>query len=696
MSVLDRAREAVGKPDPRTVPPAIEARIQRGRKEMRRDFHKRKLCSIFLKGESYHYLTDKGELRWQETNQGIGSGRPSHRVRSKLNMIRPMVDAKVSSCTTRPPGYEINPSSTDPEDDSAARLSSKVAQQGFERWYLRQARVQGVTIAVGEGGKAFALPYFDPMVGPFRMIDAGDGPPELVGEGEIKVLVLNGNECYGEPGVPFYHSRWYVVETARPIDEITQMPGYNGGALVNDAATDDAKGEKPADGMAMVTLYFERPCPKYPQGRMLTMAGGRQILPEKRYPMALQGKVLDEPCIFQLSYRLDPNDDGLGLTWELIDFQRSYQDAMNKSTELKNHGLLPQLLAPRGTITEAPSDAPGEIIYYNGSVPPTWRPPPDPGILQQLQAIADRCLNDMRFVASDTDVEAAPNVATGSINAVIQQAANRWSQFRGDVAEWDSKIMRRCLMLVQEHYTEERILKVRGRFGWEPQATFYGADIMGQVDVTVNPASVETQSRAAMLQTLAWIQANFPGYVRPEVAIEIALHGVAIESVIESFEFDKARANEIIQKIRDGSIMDMPTRTETNPQTGMPMTEPVIDEATGRPILSGEVDPTTGRPLPVMRLKEIPGWMPRPFDNAEVQMWVFSQWLKTPDASKLPPELYAAAMHIFDAFRMLQDTQAAAAVQAQNAAAEQAGMTNAARPTPEKSMPNSPSPGEPQ
>lgn len=693
MSLLDRAKEKVKPADPRIVPPDVQERMSRGRKKMREDYFKRELCKLHLKGESYHFLNDKGAMRWQETNQGVGAGRPAHRVRNKYNMIRPMVDAKVSSSTTRVPGYEINPSSTDPEDDSAARLASKLARQGYEKWYLRQARVKGVTMAVGQGGKAYAMPYFDPMVGPFRLVETEDGQTGLVGEGEIKVLLCDGNECYGEPGVEFYHSRWYVIEHSRPISEVESWPGFYGGALVADARDGATEGDEPSEGKTLVTMYFERPCPRYPQGRWLTMVGGKQVIPERTYPMRQQGRVLDEPCIHQLSYRLDPDDDGLGLTWELIDFQRTYQDAMNKSIELKNHALIPQLLAPRGSNPKV-TDAAGDTILYDGSIPPQWRPAPDPGILGQLQNIIERCLNDMRFVASDTDVQAAPNVATGSINAVIQQAANRWSQFIAEIAEWDSKIMRHCLMLAQEFYTEDRVLKVRGRFGWEPQATFRGADIMGQVDVTVNPASIETHSRQAMLQTLAWIQANFPGYVRPEVAIEVALHGVAIESVIESFEFDKARANQIIQSIRDGSIMSWPTRTENDPRTGQPMIEPVIDEATGQPVM--EMGPDGATPVPMMRAQQIPGWMPRPFDNAEVQMWVFSQWLKTPDANTLPEEMYAAAMMIFDAFKMLLDTQAAQAMEAQTAMAEEAGAKNAAKPTEAKPMPSTPTPGEPQ
>jgi hypothetical protein len=58
--------------------------------------------------------------------------------------------------------------------------------------------------------------------------------------------------------------------------------------------------------------------------------------------------VLDEPLIHRLVYTHDPDDDDdLGLTWQLIDFQRSAQDCVNKMLEYKNRGLNLQMLAPR-------------------------------------------------------------------------------------------------------------------------------------------------------------------------------------------------------------------------------------------------------------------------------------------------------------------------------------------------------------
>jgi hypothetical protein len=599
-------------------------------------------------------------------------------VRNKYNFIRPMVDAKVSSSTTRVPGYEVNPSTTDPEDAEAAHLAEKVVRQGYRSWYLRELRVKAATMAIGEGGSAFALPYFDAMVGPFRHL-AGDPeagtPDRLVGEGEIKVLLLNGNEVFWEPGTEFYHSRWYGVQHARPVSEVMQMEGYQGGVLGADANTSgDLVTDGPTEDMVIVTLYFERPCPKYPDGRMLTFAGGRQLIPQQDYPMNSQGRVRDEPCIHRLSYRLDPdNERDLGLTWELIDFQRTLNDTYNKIIEVKNRGLQLQMMAPEGSIVTARTDEPGEIVYYRpiGGNKPEWERPPDPAILGQLMNILSRALEDMRYVAADTDVDVAPNVAAGAVQQVIQQAANRWSSFLEDFATFDSAMARHCLMLAQNHYTEDRVLKIRGRFGWEPDVSFRGADIMGQVDVTVNPATIETRSRQAMLSQLAWIQANFPGYIRPEVAIEIAMNGASPESIIESFEFDKARVNSIIQRIRDGSVMEMPSREQMMPGVG--------------------ADPLTGLPAPPQMMM-VPGWMPRSFDNLDVQMWAFENWLKTDDASRLAPDRYEVAMLVYEGMRHLQSQQQAEKAAAQTMQAEAMGAENAAKPQEKKPPPSTPAP----
>ena len=672
MSLLDAVKEKMVRPVP--VPYGVDERLRRGRKAIREDAAKRRLCQIFLAGDQYAYINRNNSLATLATTLGTQSDKPTHRIRNRYNFIRPIVDAKVSSSTTRPPGYEVNPTGTDPEVVAGAHLSEKVLAMGYATWYLREARILAATLAIGGGGRAYGLPYFDPMVGPFiEDTDPITGASRSIGEGEIKCMVFSGNEVMHEPGVEFHHSRWYAAQSAHPVSVVEAWPGYLGGALSQDTSTSDDPAKDGPRDTVMVTMYFERPCPDYIEGRMLTIANGRQILPEGPYPMRHDNKAVDKPCLHQLMYRMDTEGEGdLGLTWELIDFQRTASDCYNKIIELKNRALNLQIMAPTGSLDKPPSDEPGAIIYYNpvGGQRPEWAKPPDPAIMQQLMSTLDRTLSDMRYVAADADLNAAPNVAAGALQTEAQQANNRWQTFLGDLARWDADMASHCLMLAQEHYTENRVLKVRGRYGWEPVQSFRGIDIMGQTDVHVNPATIESHSRAQILQQLGWIQANFPGYLRPEVAIDIVMTGTSPESVIESFEFDKARANLIIQHIRQGSVMDMPP---------VSMNVPGIDPLTGAPTTQQAV---------------VPGWMPRPFDNVDIQLWVLETWMKSDDFTRLPPQMAEVAMLVYEGMKSLQADQAAQAAQAQAAQAEQLGATNASKPQPQdgKPMPSTPNP----
>lgn len=678
--MLGEAWSALGRtptaPPPIVMPHDVDARIRRGAKHMRETAAKVRLCQLFLSGETYSFINASGALNFQEINPGQRSGKPAHRIRNRYNFVRPLVDTKVSSSTTKVPSYEVNPTGTDPQTVAAAQLAEKILRMGYFTWYLREARVQAATLAIGGGGVSYAMPYFDGMVGPFvELQDPATGEITNQGEGEIKVAVYGRNEVLSEPGVEFHHSRWYAIRTARPISEVEGMEDFIPGPLVGDANTTDQPTEVPTKDMVLVTMYFERPCPDWPDGRFLTYANGRQILPEAQYPMRRGDKAVDRPCLHELMYRMDVDGGAdLGLTWELIDFQRTANDCYNKIIELKNRALNLQILAPVGSLTKPRTDEPGGITYYNpiGGQKPEWEKAPDSNIMAQLMNVLDRVLTDMRSCAADAEVHVASNVSAGAIQFVQQQAANRWLQYIDGLARWDSEVAAHCLMLAQEHYTEERVLKIKGRYGWEPDGAFRGADILGQIDVRVNPSSVETQSRSAIQQQLGWIQANFPGFLRPEVAIELVLTGTNTEAVIESFEFDKARANMVIQKIRDGSVMSMP-----------PQSIPV----------PGPPDPLTGAPSE--QEAAVPGWMPRPFDNVDIQLWVIETWMKSDDYNRLPPEMQAVAMLVYQGMKSLQDQQAARAAAAQTAQAQALGQTNAAKPQPQdgKPMPSTPNPG---
>lgn len=646
------------------IPQDLRDEMSRGREDMLRDAPKRRLCQRMERGDTYWYLDEKQFLNQQPTvTTATGGGKPPHRVRAKVNFIRPIIEAKVSAATQRIPSYDVSPSTTDPKDEGAARLAEQVALYGYDKWRLRTVSIKTVKLAVGGGGDGFALPYFDPDVGPYTKVDG-----EMVGQGELKVLVLSGNEVYWASGVDFMDSPWWAVEQARTIPSVKRMPDFiQGLTLAPDAVTSDIPTDrKGRDRLVMVTDLYERPCAKYPEGRVMHFANGQQITdhrqvdptaegPWEPYPLRdHEGKVVDEPVLHRLSYTLDPETDrDLGLTWQLIDPQRTAQDCWNKGVEHKNRVLNPQMKAPVGSLIDRPDDVPGAVRYYRpiGGLSPEWEtsvPVPD-----SLFRIFDMALTTMRQIGADVNTENT-DAAARTLQQVIEQSQNRWQSFLGDVAEWHSRLMRHCLLLVARHYSEPRLLQIRGRFGPYSIGDFQGAQLMGQVNVTVLPGSLEVKSRQQIRdEVLAYADR---GWVSPQVAMA-AIQGGTAQKLIEGYELDVARANRVIQAVENGTLMEMGSWVAVDPMTGMPSEQPV--------------------------------YMPTQQDNTAIWKTVFSDYMKTESYQQLPPPGQEAMNLVFAGILAHEAAAAQREAAAQAAQAEQLGMQNAARPQ-SKGMPSQP------
>lgn len=676
MSVLDKL-----KGDPVKGPKApreVEERQRRGREAMLKDAGTRRMCLRFDKGDHYWYVNEKGRLAFQDTiTHSTGGGKPPHRIRNRYNFAGSMIDGKVSAATQRVPSYEVTPTKTDPDVIGAARMAEKVALYGYDQWAVRRATLKAVRYALvcGEG---FIAPYFDPNVGPFTVDPETE---EVVGEGEIKLRVLNGNEVYWEPGCDFEQSPWHVIEQARPKDEVEQLPGYVGGKLVPDATTSEIPTDRDnaSDSqMVLVSEYLERPCPKYPEGRKLVLANHRVILPPEPYPCVRRdGKITDTLVIHRISWTVDGDaDHDRGLMEQLIDLQRTINDCWNKTLEWKNRCLNPQGKAPRGSNPTRRTDEPGAITYYNvvGGQGFEWETPPQiPGELRDMREDA---IAHMRALAADTDIQAEADVAARTVQAAIEQGQSRWQSFIGDLAQFHSRVMRHCLYLCSKHYAEPRLLHINGRFGPEVLEGFLGADLMSQIDVRVAPGSLEVRSKQQIEQKiLAFADRQ---WITPHAAMA-AINGGYAEKLVESFELDVGRANLIIQKIKQGPDALFGMQPEFKE-----IEQPVVDPATGQPA----IDPMSGQPAMQLVTVEVPGWMPREVDSIPVHKQVFSDWMKSADWNRLEPGMREAARQYWRALQQLEAEEQARQIQAQNAIAESQGMRNAAKEQGAKPMPD--------
>ena len=682
----------LSRPKPLETPPDVKSALDRGRKEMLCDAPKRRLCMGFERGDQFSFIGAKGFIVNQATSLDPAGGKPGYRLRNSFNHIRPLVEDKVSTATSQTPAYRVDATTNDPEDQSAAAVAEKVSLYGYQQWGMRRARMNVVKSAIAHGGDGFAMAYFDPNVGPYSLIESEDGTREWVGRGEVKIRTFGGNQVYWEAGVKFEQSRWWAIEEARPIEEVMQTPGYVGGKLTPNATTSDTASDSQkvaGDNLVIVTDYLERPCPKWPEGRRIQFANDRVIvdwrlvnpntsMPWEPYPLRDHDDVvIDEPCILRLSYTVDPDSDrDLGLVWQLIDPQRTINDCLNKLLEWKNRCLNPQLVAAVGSLIDRLTDEPGKVNYYKLGYPePKWQQTPP--VPQELFQIYNTIREAMQFFASYADVNAAPNVAAATAKIDADQSQARWKSFLGDLAEFDSRLMRHCLLLVSRFYNEPRLLKINGWFGPDRVSDFMGSQLNGQVDVRVPASSLETQSKADLQNQISFLATNYPGYLPPEVAIN-AMNSGSAQDLIRTNKLAEARVGRIIEAIRDGSVMHMPTRYEMNLQTGQPLMVP------------GPIDPATGQPTGMVQA-EVPTYMPmKDVDNLPIWRKWIGDWMMTPDYERLDPGLQEVPKQILAAISQLEMQAQQEQIAQQAAQAAQLGMGNAAKPAGPTPMPGQP------
>src|SRR4051812_45282726 len=99
---------------------------------MRKDANRRRLCWKFWRDEQFAYINERNLLAALDTVTHVGGGgKPPHRARTTRNLLRRIVEDKVSNSTRRTPGYDIAPATTDPEDHAAASLGQRVALAGY-------------------------------------------------------------------------------------------------------------------------------------------------------------------------------------------------------------------------------------------------------------------------------------------------------------------------------------------------------------------------------------------------------------------------------------------------------------------------------------------------------------------------------------------------------------------------------------
>jgi hypothetical protein len=656
------------------VPKEVQERCWRGRKVMMDGAPRRNKYLELWRNNHYAWIDENNLLQQMATVTSTrGTGKPPWLERRTVNLIFDAVEHEVSSATQRVPSYDVAPSTVDQEDKSAAELAKKVLLYGFEKWGIRRMIVQAVRLAV-VAEEAFIWPYWDSSVGP--MLEG-----ESVGKGEVRHRVFSGNQTYWEPGVKFDDSRWWAVEYGLPADQVQEFEGYLGGELTPDAEAQQefGKGQDKATmtKTVLVTEYLERPCPKYPNGRWLTLANKRMVVEPRDYPY-VDGKnqVVDEPVLHRLVYADDPDHErGVGLVRHLEDSNRMYNWARSRLMEYAKIGLVPQAVVAPGLMRKQRMSAEsGKILEIpNPAQNFQWRPNNPPP--RELFEMLSQAQQEIGILAAQNAIPSQVE-AGRAIQALIERDQNRHQTFLANLADVYASVGRHDLMLTQGHYTEDRLVKIKGSFGWESINDFLGADLRGEADVRVLPESIVPRTRESIEQRIYVAMQN--GWLAPEKGMH-ALETGSADDLVKDIDLAIGRVHRVIQLIKQGADALLASPTQITSE---------LDPLTGGPV----IDPETMMP----RLD--PVWMPQEWDNLGIWKAELQAWFQTEEAEHLEPPMQEARNLVYSALLMQEARMAQRAAEQQQLMAESLGAQNAAKPQGQpKPLPDqvAPPPGNP-
>jgi hypothetical protein len=259
---------------------------------------------------------------------------------------------------------------------------------------------------------------------------------------------------------------------------------------------------------AVFKKYQERPSQKYPRGLHVIVANGvllyRGDLPIKDDT----GTPTGDFSYSEFRYDVAPGRfAGATPVEDMVPLQRRIngidaQIILNRKTLIN-----PWVLAPKGSGLNPGNVAmkPGATVTYNfvgvGAAPQVV---PGTALPQQVYTERDGCREMMDELAEDPRVS-SPTMPQNTRSGV----ALHWQKEQLDEfgvarlerwANWITTRDRKRLLLAQQHYREDRAIRVLGEgANWEI-SLWAGADLAGNTDVVVDPGTLVPRSRSAHTQ----------------------------------------------------------------------------------------------------------------------------------------------------------------------------------------------------
>ena len=556
------------KPDdlPESLPPQpmdwqalasdIEAEYRRRREERRPLELKWRLNQRFLAGDQYCDVA--GELG------EIIEGNADRAGRAVYNMIAPIEETRLSKLRRALPGLTVRPQTDEAADVTAARTATKLLKTAFDTHNMPALQMEAARWAE-LCGCAFYKSVWDPRAG-LPLGELPDGTP--VSEGDIAVSVVPAYEIFPEccwrDGLEsqnsLIHARVYTVREIRNRWGVA-LPGrslnvYGAETALPRADALFARSETIEDA-ELVLEWYQRPDADFPQGRHVTVAGGRVL---HAGPLPFKNGVCggrDFPFVQQLCLSSPGCFYGGTVIERLIPMQRDYNAVINRINEHTARMTAGNILAEQGSlVNEALLDEgfePGTVIEYRaGATPPSWlRVSEVPATLLERLALLRRDFNEISGVSEMARASSVTGqVSSGIALDILREQDDTRIALTGEhIRRAIRQLGRQWVRLLREFAVAPRITRTAGEDAGDMALIVWSSSDLSSDDIAVDTDN-ELASTPAQRRQLALDLLNAGLFLDPDT------HQLSRENrarLMEIFQFghwESAMAVDELQQLR--------------------------------------------------------------------------------------------------------------------------------------------------
>lgn len=511
---------------------------------------------------------------FQPINRAGGAMR---RNRITVNKMLPYLQNRLAKLTKNPPKYEVRPEDSTQEAKDNARFKMDILQAKWEDLDINNSR-QDLVMMSEEMGHSYMGVFWDDTKGQF-VIDPETN--EEMFEGDMRVDVISPLEMFPDPlATCFEECKYWIRAKVRPLTYFKDQ--YPNGDQVKEeevwllsaqmqarinamntrgpAASGQMQGFK---NSALELAYFERPCKKYPKGRMIVTANKillkNEELPTGKIPFAkfdcvkVGGKYYSESLVTHARPVLD-----------------QYNQVIRRRADWTNKLLTGKFIYAKGSEIqrEAMTDEQGEMIQYTpvtnaigGGEPKAVDIPTIPSYAYKEEESLDGIMAEI-FGIGEVSRGTLPSASVPALGMQMLIEADD-ARLAPQIANHESSfatIGNLILDYVQQYYKTPRKMKFLGKNKYTIK-NVSGDQLEGSNDVIVVRGSMIPGSKALKRQDIA-------------NALEMGLYGdiqdpTVRQEVIDQMEYgdmdtlfidaslEEARATKYVEQIKAGQMPDV-------------------------------------------------------------------------------------------------------------------------------------------